>query len=158
MPMRQELIHKRLIEEGRKLLSMFGALPPQQRDLVVYRDERTWTVKDVLAHQVSAERGYLALIDDLLAGGEGTPKDFSIDGYNAAEVATMQDISWEELVEQFRIARADTVALAARLTSDQLDRLGRHPFLGIATVEDILQLLYRHNMMHMRDVRRSLGE
>jgi hypothetical protein len=97
------------------------------------------------------------LLDNILAGGEGAPEDFSIDRFNNSQVAKMAAMSWEELSEAFRAARADMAALVLSLADEQLELRGRHPFLGVASVEDILQLLYRHNMLHVRDIRRTLG-
>jgi hypothetical protein len=36
-----------------------------------------------------------------------------------------------------------------------LAKLGRHPFLGITSLEDIIKMVYRHNQIHMREIRRS---
>jgi uncharacterized protein (TIGR03083 family) len=157
MPTRQELVYKRLIEEGDKMLTALDALLPEQRTRTVYTDGAAWTVKDILAHQLSTERAIRVLVNDILGGGGGSPEGFSIDGFNTTEVAKMTAMSWEELVKAFRAARADTADAAAHLTDEQLDRRGRHPFLGVTSVEDILQMLYRHNMMHVRDIRRALA-
>jgi hypothetical protein len=155
MPTRQEQLYKRLTEEGDKVLAMFEALSPERRKCPVYVEGTLWTVKDILAHQVSTERSIRMLLSDILAGGQGVSKDFSIDRFNVSEVARMSAMPWEELTEAFRIARADTAALALSLAEEQLESRGRHPFLGITSVGDILQLLYRHNMMHIRDIRRA---
>ena len=157
MPTQQEQLHKRLTEEGGKMAAMFESLPPDQHARAVYADGAAWTVKDILAHQVSTERSIRLLLNDILAGGTGVSENFSIDGYNTSQVAKLSAIPWGELIEAFRAARADTAALALSLTDEQLELRGRHPFLGVASVEDILQLLYRHNMLHVRDIRRSLG-
>jgi hypothetical protein len=38
-----------------------------------------------------------------------------------------------------------------------LDRQAHHPWLGFDRVEKFVKLVYRHNMIHQRDVRRTLG-
>jgi len=155
MPTRQEQLHKRLTEEGDKMLAMFEALPPERRKCPVYVEGTLWTVKDILAHQVSTERSIRMLLSNILAGGQGVSQDFSIDRFNVSEVAKLSAMPWEELIETFRVERADTAALALSLAEEQLESRGRHPFLGITSVGDILQLLYRHNMIHVRDIRRA---
>jgi hypothetical protein len=137
------------------MLAMFAALPPERRNWPVYAEGALWTVKDILAHQVSTERSIRMLLSNILAGGQGVSQDFSIDRFNVSEVAKLSAMPWEELIETFRVARADTAALALSLAEGQLELRGRHPFLGVTSVGDILQLLYRHNMMHVRDVRRA---
>jgi hypothetical protein len=37
-----------------------------------------------------------------------------------------------------------------------LANTGRHPFLGWVAVEDIIKMLYRHDQIHLRDLRRLL--
>jgi hypothetical protein len=44
------------------------------------------------------------------------------------------------------------------LSADDLVKTGRHPWLGIAPLEDMIQLLYRHNQIHQRDIRKLLAE
>jgi hypothetical protein len=49
-------------------------------------------------------------------------------------------------------------ALVEGLNDADLDREGRHPFFGVDRVEKFAKLVYRHNMLHERDVRRALGD
>ena len=48
--------------------------------------------------------------------------------------------------------------VVAHMTPEDLPKVGRHPFLGAAPLEDIIKLLYRHNQIHQRDVRRLLSQ
>ena len=48
-------------------------------------------------------------------------------------------------------------AATARDETD-LDREGRHPFFGPSALEKLLKLVYRHNMLHLRDIRHALKE
>jgi hypothetical protein len=158
MPTRQEHIHKRLIEEGEKVAAMFESLPLDQRACIIYTEGATWTVKDILAHQLTTERAVRRLLDDILAGGAGAPEDFSIDAFNQSQAARMAARTWEDLIAAFRVARTDMATFALRLTAEQLALRGRHPFLGVTSVENILQLLYRHNMLHAHDIRQALRQ
>jgi hypothetical protein len=62
----------------------------------------------------------------------------------------------DALAQDFAAARAQVVVLVERLAEADLDRRGRHPFLGDASLEDILKLLYRHTMLHERDARKAI--
>jgi hypothetical protein len=55
---RQRLIQKRLRDEGDKLIALFESLSDEQWPLIIYTDGAVWTLKDLLAHQVSAEREF----------------------------------------------------------------------------------------------------
>jgi len=54
--------------------------------------------------------------------------------------------------------RAQMVALVASMSTDDLARQGRHPFLGQATLSEMIKMVYRHNQIHYRDLRKVLGE
>jgi len=59
-------------------------------------------------------------------------------------------------VTQFEVARAATAAMVAGMAEADFDRIGRHPWFGRVPLEQMLKLVYRHNMLHERDVRRAL--
>lgn len=151
------LIQKRLRDEGDKLLALFEALTPEQWTTVIYTDGLTWTIKDLLAHQVSAEREFQYYGRDILNGGTGAPEDFSIDGFNNNAVAAMTDRTAADLLADFRAARQDSIDFVAAIDDEQFTLQGRHPFFGMMTIEEMFKLIYRHNMMHARDIRRATG-
>jgi hypothetical protein len=156
MATRQELILKRLQEEGRKSTAFFRALSAQQLAQVVYTTGPQWRGGDILAHFVSAEQTLLLYGQQVLAGGSGAPEDFVIDEFNAIEVAGLQGQPAARLAEQFEQARAATVSMVAGMAETDFDRIGRHPWFGRVPMEQMLKLVYRHNMLHERDVRRAL--
>lgn len=63
-----------------------------------------------------------------------------------------------DLLPEFQRLRAETVELVAGINEDDLDREGHHPFFGRSALEKLFKLIYRHNMIHLRDVRRVLQE
>jgi hypothetical protein len=123
---------------------------------VVYTTGPRWLVADILAHFVSAEQTLLLYGQQVLAGGSGAPEDFVIDEFNAIEVAGLRHQPVERLVAQFEQARAATASLVAGMAAADFDRIGRHPWFGRVPLEQMLKLVYRHNMLHERDVRRAL--
>ncbi len=153
---RQRLIQKRLRDEGDKLLVLFEALSDEQWQLTIYTDGAVWTIKDLLAHQVSAEREFQHYGRDILAGGPGAPEDFAINTFNNAAVAAMTNRTAGDLLDALRAARQDTIDLVATITDADFARRGRHPFFGMMVIEDMFKLIYRHNMLHARDIRRVL--
>src|SRR5512143_2324729 len=151
------LIQKRLREEGEKLLAVFAGLTPEQWRTVIYTDGMTWTIKDLLAHQISAEGEFQYYGRDVLNGGEGAPEDFNLNAFNNHEVAARADRTAEQLLADFRATRQATLNFVATIRDDQFALRGRHPFFGMIGVEDMFKLIYRHNMMHARDIRKVLG-
>ena len=153
---RQELILKRLQDEGQKTASYFQGLDDQAYTQQVYDTGPGWRVRDVLAHFVSAEDTLAFYGRQILAGGEGAPEDFVIDEYNAAQVGALKDAAPARLVEQFVAARARTAEIVRGMADSDFDRVGRHPWFGMVPLENMLKLVYRHNMLHERDIRKAL--
>lgn len=152
-----DLIQKRLRDEGDKLLALFDGLTPEQWQTVLYTDSMTWTIKDVLAHQIAVEREFQFYGRDVLNGGQGAPEGFLIDEFNNRSVAAQADRTPAQLIEDFRAVRQDSIELVALIRPEQFVWKGQHPFFGIITTEEMFKLIYRHNMMHMRDIRHVLG-
>ena len=55
-----------------------GTLPSTRMD-------QPGTICQLLAHFVTAERGFLVLIDEIAAGGAGSPEDFDINRFKKAK-------------------------------------------------------------------------
>lgn len=158
MPGRRETLLNRLSEEGRKTIAFFSALSEAQLQQPVYADGAQWQVRDLLAHLALVEHTFHHYNRDALNGGPGVPTDFDIDGFNAAHTGEGRQTPVAALLEKFKSARAETIALLTAMTDADLDRRAYHPFLGHTTLEQILKLLYRHAMLHERDARRALEE
>jgi uncharacterized protein (TIGR03083 family) len=156
MPTRQEFIVKRLTDEGQKTADFFRGLSAEDFAQQVYVTGPNWRVRDILAHFVSAEKTFVYYGRQILTGGEGAPEDFGIDEYNATQVGALRDADPAGLLAQFEAARADTVAMMLAMADSDFDRVGRHPWFGMVPLENMGKLIYRHNMLHERDVRKAL--
>ncbi len=157
MPETPAILAERLQNEEVKTLEFFRNLNPMNWEQPIYSEGSQWTVRQILAHFVSAEKGIDRLIADVLDGGTGAPEDFDIDVYNERSVANFQDVTLEVLLEQFTQVRRQTIDLVARLDQPDLERIGRHPFLGLSPLVDIIKLIYRHNQIHQREIRKALS-
>jgi len=147
----------RMQTEGEKTAAFFRELAPDEWWIMVYEGVVSWSVRQILAHFVSTEKGFHDLIENILEGGKGSPDDFDIDRYNARHVAELEFIEKQELIEQFLAKRQKNIALVQGMQPADLERQGRHPFLGVVPLGEIVKLLYRHNQIHLRDVRRLMG-
>ena len=147
----------RMQSEGEKTAAFFEVLTPEAWQLQVYEAGTCWTVRQILAHFVSTEGGFGDLMENILSGGAGTPDDFDIDRYNERHVADLNARETGELIELYRAARQENIHLVQGMQPADLERQGRHPFLGVVPLEEIVKLLYRHNQIHLRDVRRLMN-
>jgi hypothetical protein len=146
----------KLKSEGDKFYKLFAGLTDAQWQAEVYTEEQTWTIRNVLAHFVTSERGLVKLFERIRAGGEGAADDFSIDRFNASQQEKTKDLAPQELLEQYKEVRADSVAWTLSLEESDLEKQGRHPFLGMTTLREMIKMLYLHNQIHYRDMKKAL--
>ncbi len=149
---------KRLLSEGEKSIQFFLGLDREQWERKIYTEGSQWSVRQILAHFVTAEDSLRRLVEDIARGGDGVPEDFDLDSYNERKVAGMEDVQIENMIEQFQQNRERTAELVNGLEQKDLSRMGRHPFLGVAQVVDIIKLIYRHNQIHQREIRKLLKD
>ncbi len=147
-------LSERLMTEGEKTLAFFQALTPHEWESVVYTEGAEWTIRAMLAHLVTAERGFIKLFREINEGGPGARDDFDIDRFNASQQEKTKALAPQELMEQFRDGRASMSDWVATLTPADLEKTGRHPFLGHTSLSEMIKMVYRHNQLHQRDLRR----
>lgn len=153
---RRDVIVKRLASEGLKTLDFFRGLRPEDWSCQVYTAGSGWTANQVLCHILNAEQGFHHLISDILLGGPGAPEGLDIDAYNEERIRAMQCQDREALLKAFSQARITTMEIVRRMKPEDFERIGRHPYLGVTTLEAMLKLIYRHVMLHQRDIRRAI--
>lgn len=149
---------ERLRTDGEKTVQFFRGLAPHDWEAIVYGEGAAWQVRQVLAHFVSAEAANRQVVADIQKGGGGAPADFQIDQFNASEVERLLQATPGELLDAFTGLRQLTVELVGAMDESDLARTGRHPFFGVAPLEEIIKLIYRHTQIHLRDIRRSLAQ
>ena len=147
---------EKLKVEGEKYVGIFGGFSDDQWNQEIYTEGTTWTIRNVLAHFVTSERGLIKLFEQIRQGGTGAADDFSIDRYNAAMQARTRELSAAELIEQYKQVRDSSVAWVSALKPEELEIVGRHPFLQMTTIREMIKMLYIHNMTHYRDIKKSI--
>jgi hypothetical protein len=139
-----------------KSKEIFESLDQRDWEVVLYEDPYPWTIRDLLAHFLSAEEGLLRLARDVAAGGDGAPEGFDYQAFNASEQKRLARVPRQQLLIDLIAARQRTVTWTEELEEATLDRAGRHPALGEITVETFINAIYGHQLMHMRDLKRVL--
>jgi hypothetical protein len=142
-------------EEGEKVAAYFETLADADWDQQVYTTGSGWRVRELLAHFISAERTFERFIRDVMHGGKGAPRDFDIDAFNESEVPELEAPP-PHLIEAYRATRLRTLELLNEIASSDLRLRGYHPWFGDSQLDDMLKLIYRHNIIHLRDIRRAL--
>ena len=147
---------EKLKAEGERMTAFFAELTDEQWESEVYTEGTTWSIRNVLSHYVTSERGLVRLFERIRTTGEGAADDFSIDRYNASQQEKTKDLAPAELLERYKQTRAESVQWVSGLKEEELEIKGRHPFLGETVIREMIKMLYLHNQLHYRDVKRAL--
>jgi DinB family protein len=149
---------EKLKSEGEKFVGIFAGLEDGQWQMEVYTEGTTWTIRNVLSHFVTSERGLLRLFEQIRQGGAGAADDFSIDRYNAAMQERTKGATPQELLQQYKEVRANAIQWVLGLNDSDLEITGRHPFLGQTVIREMIKMLYIHNLTHYRDMKKALRD
>ncbi len=147
---------QKLTSEGEKLAAFLESLSEQQWKTEVYTEGAVWTIRSILAHLVTAESAFIKLFDSIREGGPGVSEEFSIDRYNARQQEKTSALQVSELLLQFRDVRAEMVRFVSGLQDEDLEKIGRHPFLQRTTLREMIKMVYLHNQIHYRDLKKVL--
>lgn len=123
----------------------------------IYADGAQWSTRDILEHLVISEQEMQRLRAQIIEIEVGAPDGFDIDAYNLNETGRFAALSIEELLALFANTRQNTALDARRMNETQLARRGRHPAMGDSSIEDIFKIIYLHNTMHIRDIRKRVA-
>jgi hypothetical protein len=151
-----EFLSERLVADGEKSIDFFNHVPLEDWQQTIYTDGSVWTLHEVLAHFVTAEASLCKLIENIIAGGSGSPEDFDLNLYNNRKVEKLKETTVPDLLAEFKNNRQATAQVVQNLSLQDLERTGRHPYLGIAPLAEIIKIIYRHNQIHIREIRKIL--
>ena len=148
---------EKLKNEGDKFVEFFSSLTGDQWNMEVYTEGETWTIRNVLSHFVTSERGLVKLFQSVQQGASsGASEDFSIDRYNESQQQKTSELSPAELLAQYKEVRANSVNWVSMLKDDEFEIKGRHPFLGETVIREMVKMLYLHNQLHYRDIKKAI--
>jgi len=134
----------------------FRSLSDDQLSVQIYSDGAKWTVKQILAHFITIERSMHWLFKDILSGGSGSPDDFDMDRFNLTQPKKLDGLTVEELIEQFKSVREDTIDIVRGMTEEDFNREGMHAFHGHGKLERFIIWVYEHVRIHEDDIRKVL--
>jgi DinB superfamily len=115
-----------------------------------------WTPRDVVGHLISAE------LDDWIPRAElilehGVDRPFEpFDRF--AHVERDKDVPLPDLIDRFEQLRAEQIARLRELVGeDDLDRVGRHPELGVVSMRQLLATWAVHDLDHVAQIYSALA-
>lgn len=134
-----------------KLASQRGQLVGQLQQMTEEEagrrpSERAWSAKEQLLHLATFERqwlGWAMAVRDEPGCTVGPPPP------NPEAYPEAQTRSFDDILKELASARSDTLAGIEGLTSEELQRKGKHALFGEMNVLQMLRSLYRHDRMHL---------
>lgn len=155
-PKCEKLVEK-LISSGQKTRDFFQTITGDDWYQQVYTEGANWSVHQILAHFVASEASITRLIKFILQGNPGVPESFDINAHNEKEIVCFSKLPNDMVLQRFMERRGETIQMVMNLTDADLVTEGRHPWLGVAPIEEMIKLMYRHNQIHQRDIRKTLA-
>jgi uncharacterized damage-inducible protein DinB len=147
---------KSKLNESRRILNSVFDQVGDRWEMQVYSDGLGWTVKQIAAHLVDAERGHLTQASNIAEGRDIIPENFDIERYNKSRTEKNTDKTVEQSRAELEDVRNEIFSWLDGLDEEKLDRKGRHASLQIMTVHDIMRLLSLHERGHAADIARAL--
>ncbi len=117
----------------------------------------TWSALDIVGHLIVGERtDWMARVRRILESGETRPFD-KFDRF--AQSKESQNRSLEQLLDDFAQLRRENLAAlqALNLQPEDMDRRGRHPALGVVTLQQLLATWAVHDFTHLHQLSRVMA-
>ena len=116
----------------------------------------TWSPFDVIGHLIHCEAtDWIPRVKIILEHGESRP----FDTFNREAQFAAAPQSLESLLDRFTALRRDNLRILGGLTlsAADLQRTGRHPALGVVTLQQLLATWVAHDLDHVMQISRALG-
>ncbi len=116
-----------------------------------------WSVRELLAHLSSAERGFLPVLRRIADGAGGVPDDFDPNRWNAGQLRRTGEASVDELRARLDAAHAEMLELLDELDEAAFGQRGRLSSGGEGSLEDAFKLVARHKRGHTAQIEAALA-
>ncbi len=133
----------------RFLRQFFQQFDPSFRK--IHPAEGGFSLTEQICHLRDLEQqGYLLRIQRILQ--EDRPELAEFDGEKVAKKSDYLSQDPEAALEAFERSRAESIALLAQLTEDQLLRCGRFGTFGMITMNQLMDMMLEHDCSHKAEL------
>lgn len=157
MSARTDLIIVHLEESFSKLLNVLTQLRPEQWEQQIQDEDQLWTVRQIVAHVASAQKGMTGQIVNISQDKDLVPEDFDLNRWNQSQVRKAADRSPQDLMNAMQEDLERLKETIKHFTDEELDKRGRHGSLRIMSVEEIARTVGSHNVDHATIIAEKLG-
>lgn len=124
-----------------------------ERGLHFQPSDEDWSVYMVVAHLKNCERFFYQRVLRIL--NEENP---TVLGFGPEDAPPISDLSFMDVVKEFRIARQQMVDLLATLTEADLQRTAMHEVTGQTSIPNEAQRFSDHDQEHLQQIHDLLGK
>ena len=148
------------MEERTRLIQRLDEAREKMRAVLVDIDTQmeiypNWTIKHVLAHIAGWDDASIASLRAHITGDEpGTPAALGIDFYNAQSVATRESLNYDQIVQEWELAREQLKTIINELPADKLKEPLLFAWGHKGTVAQLVAIFAHHEESHTEDVRK----
>lgn len=157
MPDRTADILNSLDQNRREVKQILDRLQPDDWEKTIQEADQRWTVRQIVTHMVSAQKGMSGQIVRINAGEETVPPDFDLNRWNQRSVQKSADKTPQELLDALDEDREALKQTLRGLQDSDYDKRGRHGSLLIMSIEEIARLIGTHEADHARIIAEKLG-
>lgn len=155
---RKHQIHDHLIKTREDLLEMVGQMQADDWARAVQTEEGGWTVKQMMLHLATSERGQYHTAKAIVAQQSTVPDDFDLDRYNRRQIEKNQDKQPPEILFSLAESRQQLLALLAEATAEDLEKCGKHGRGDVISLEQLFYRISNHEAAHTAEIQHALGK
>jgi len=157
MSARTDSILVYLQECQEKLLNVLNSLSQEQWEQQIQDEDQLWTVRQIVAHLVSAQKGMSTQIVNISQDKNLVPEDFDLNRWNQSQVKKSVERTPHELMTALQEDFERLKETVKHFTDAELDKRGRHGSLRIMSVEEIARTVGEHDVDHATIIAEKLG-
>ncbi len=150
-------------EQFPAVVERLRATPPALEELVrnipqeklIYKPNNKWSIQENVGHLITVERLTTGRIDDFLQSQEQLrPADLS---NQLTEDSNFNERTMESLLKEFRVMRAEGLAMFDKMSDSDAELVSRHPRLDQPMrLIDHAYFIAEHDVHHMAVITRLL--
>ncbi len=117
----------------------------------------TWTIKELLAHLAGWDDACIASLRAFARGDSpATPASRGIDPYNESTVHEREALSLEQVIAEWKLARAEFIAAIRDLPDEKVSQPFVMPWGRRGTLANMVKIFAEHDQEHAVEVRAKL--
>jgi uncharacterized protein (TIGR03083 family) len=147
---RKLTLREELVEAQQQLLRALDGVGPG--DWSRSSPNEGWSVRDLLTHLTTSERGFVPTLRRMAAGEGGVPQDFDPNRWNAGQLRRRGDQAPDALRAELENSHGEMLALLDALDDNALDHRGRLSTGVDGSTEDNFRLVASHKRSHTQEI------